>query len=254
MNGADRQYATHSAGDVPAPVAGNPARPQASQVVFAIVMMGLGVIGFVYRDFAMGWQRIPIDHLAGRMFFVYLSAFIELVCGLGLLIPRASRIASSILFVFLLIWAVLLKLPAVVMVPKMEATWLGFGEIAVILAGGWIFFAVHAGDWARSHLKFAVGASGIRIARILFAVSLPMIGLSHFFYTPQTVVLVPAWLPERVAWAYLTGAGNILAGLAVLLAIFPRLAAAMEAAMLAIITLLVWGPGLLRRYPPTGCM
>jgi uncharacterized membrane protein YphA (DoxX/SURF4 family) len=154
-----------------------------------------------------------------------------------------ARVSSRILFVFFLIWAVLLKLPAVVTVPKMEATWLGFGEIAVILAGGWILFALYAGEWEKSHLRFAVGASGVRVARVLFAVSLPMIGLSHFFYTPQTAAMVPAWLPDHAAWAYLTGAGNILAGLGVLFAVFPRLAATAEAAMLGIITLLVWGPG-----------
>jgi uncharacterized membrane protein len=247
MDRSDRHDAEHSDDDISAPDAGNAARPRASQAVFAAMMVGLGVIGLIYGDFAMGWQRIPIEHLPGKQFFAYASALIELVTGLGLLIPRTTRISSRILFVFLLIWAVLLKLPAVVTVPKTEGTWLGFGEIAVILAGGWILFAVHAGEWERSHLKFAVGARGVHMARILFALSLPMIGLSHFFYTPATVALVPAWLPDRLAWAYLTGAGNIVAGVAVLFAVFPRLAATTEAAMLGIITLLVWGPGLVTK-------
>jgi uncharacterized membrane protein YphA (DoxX/SURF4 family) len=223
--------------------AGSMGRPFPSQISFAAMMIGLGVIGLIYGDFAMGWQGIPLQHLPGRQFFAYASAVIELLCGFGLLIPRTTRISSRILFVFLLVWAVLLKLPPIVATPKMEYTWLGFGEIAVILAGGWILFASNPG----AHLNFAVGAGGIRIARILFAVSLPMIGLSHFFYTQATVALVPAWLPDRVAWAYLTGAGNIVAGIAILLGVVPRLAANMEAAMLGIITLLVWGPGLLAK-------
>ena len=243
MDPSNRQVGSDSAGAVLAPVVGNTARLGASQVIFAVMMMGLGVIGLIYGDFAMVWQRIPIEHLPGRAFFAYAAAALELICGLGLLIPRTTQMSSRVLFVFLLIWAVLLKLPAVLSVPWMEATWLGFGEIAVILAGGWILFAIHAGQWERTHLKFAVGVSGIRVARILFAVSLPMIGLSHFFYTKATVALIPAWLPYHSEWAYLTGAGNILAGAGVLFAVVPRLAATMEAAMLGIITLLVWGPG-----------
>jgi uncharacterized membrane protein len=223
---------------------GNSTRPSVSQLGFAVVMIGLGVIGLIYRDFAMGWQGIPIQHLPGRQFFVYASAMIELSTGFGLLFQRTTKISSRVLFVFLLLWAILLKLPPVLASPQIEGSWLGFGEIAVILAGGWVLFAAHAGEWERSHLKFAVGASGIRSARILFGVSLPMIGLSHFFYSAATAALVPAWLPDRVAWAYLTGAGDIVAGIAVLFAIFPRLAATTEAAMLGIITLLVWGPGL----------
>ena len=221
--------------------------PRPSQIVFAVMMIGLGVIGLIYGDFAMGWQGIPIQHLPGRLFFAYASAVVELLCGFGLLIPRTTPISSRILFVFLLLWAVLLKIPPVMKMPKMEFTWLGFGEIALILAGGWILFVSNAGEWERSHLKFAVGASGIRMARILFAVSLPMIGLSHFFYTAATVALVPAWLPDRIAWAYLTGVGDIVAGAAILFGIIPRLAAATEAAMLGIITLLVWGPGLVTK-------
>lgn len=226
---------------------GSVVRSRPSQIAFAIVMIGLGVLGLIYGDFAMGWQAIPLQHLPGRHFFAYASAVVELLCGFGLLVPRTTRLASRVLFVFLLLWAILLKVPPVVSMSKMEYTWLGFGEIAVILAGGWILFASHAGEWQKSPLKFVGGASGIRIARVLFALSLPMIGLSHFFYTQATVALVPVWLPGRVAWAYLTGAGNIVAGVAVLFSVFPRLAAATEAAMLGIITLLVWGPGLVTK-------
>jgi uncharacterized membrane protein len=226
---------------------GNSTRLSVSQIVFAVIMMGLGVIGFIYRDFAMGWQGIPIQHLPGRQFFAYASAVIEFVTGLGLLFQRTTRISSRILFVFLLVWVILLKIPPVLASPKTEGSWLGFGEIAVILAGGWILFAAHAGEWERSHLNFAVGASGTRVARILFAIALPMIGLSHFYYSAATAALVPAWLPDRLAWAYLTGAGDIVAGIAVLFAIFPRLAATTEAAMLGVITLLVWGPGLVTK-------
>jgi uncharacterized membrane protein len=69
-----------------------------------------------------------------------------------------------------------------------------------------------------------------------------MIGLSHFFYSEQTLALVPAWLPYRLGWAYLTGAGSLAACAGVLLGVYPRLAALLEAAMLGTITVLVWVP------------
>lgn len=211
-------------------------------VTFAIVMAALGVIGLIYGDVALVWQRIPIEHMPGQQLLAYAFAVIELATGIGLLLRPLAKPAAAILFVYMVLWAVLLKLPAVVVVPQMEATWLGFGEIAVISAGAWVIYAWLADNHGKP--AFLAGAKGIRNARLLFAVSLPMIGLSHFFYSPQTVELVPSWLPLPLDWAYLTGAGSIAACIAVLLGIFPRLAATLEAAMLAVITLLVWGPKL----------
>jgi len=69
--------------------------------------------------------------------------------------------------------------------------------------------------------------------------------LQHFVYVKETAELVPAWLPYRVGWAYLTGAGQIACGLGVLFSVLPRVAAWAEAGMLTLFTLLVWGPAIL---------
>ena len=66
-------------------------------------------------------------------------------------------------------------------------------------------------------------------------------------YSAETAALVPAWLPARTAWAYLTGAGQIAAGLGVLFSILPRLAAGAEATMLSLFTLLVWVPAVVAK-------
>src|SRR5258706_7904328 len=120
---------------------------KSARMLFAAVMVALGVLGLIYGDFALVWQRIPIEHLPGRTAIAYACAALELAAGLGLLMSRTVRLSAGILFVYLALWAVLLKLPAVVEAPQIEGTWLGFGEITVILAGGWILFVRHAGPW-----------------------------------------------------------------------------------------------------------
>ena len=207
--------------------------------LLALVMIGLGAIGLYTGDFAGVWQRIPIDPMPGRTFFAYATAVVELLTGLGLLLRGSIALASAVLFVFLLLWLILLKVPAVVAVPTMEATWLGFGEIGAIAAGGWILFARHARRPA-----FATGRRGIRLARCLFALCLPMIGLSHFVYDTETVKFIPAYFPFPYFWAYLTGVGSLLACIAILSGVAARLAATMEAAMLVAITVFVWTPWL----------
>jgi uncharacterized membrane protein len=76
-------------------------------------------------------------------------------------------------------------------------------------------------------------------------VSLIPIGLSHLIYGKETAAFVPAWLPFRLGWAYLTGVGQIACGIGVLFSIYPRVAASAEAGMLTLFTLLVWGPAIL---------
>jgi uncharacterized membrane protein len=211
------------------------------RVFFALGLIGLGVLSLVYGDFALQWQPVPA-WVPARTYLAYASGVVMIAGSAGLLSRRTAVFSSGVLFVYALLWLLLLKLPHVVMAPQVEVNWLGFGEIAVIVAGAWVLFAVDHGQMESSRLKFATGESGIRMAQLLFGVALIPVGLSHFVYARETIGFVPAWLPFRPGWAYLTGAGHIAAGLGVLVGVFPRLAATLEAAMIGVFTALVWVP------------
>lgn len=213
---------------------------QALLIFFAIGMIGLGILALVYGDFAEVWQPVAA-WVPGRTGLAYASGIVMLLGGIGLLLRRATASSVRILFPFLIV-GFLLQVPALAMAPLVEVNWEAAGELAVLLSGGWVLFATRSGLGEGSPLAFATGEHGIRIARILFAVALLPIGLSHFVYLKDTVGLVPAWLPFRTGWVYLTGAGHIAAGLGVLFSVVPRLAATMEAGMLGVFTLLVWIP------------
>jgi uncharacterized membrane protein len=216
---------------------------QPALTLFAIGMIGLGILALIYGDFALVWQPVA-PWIPGRTILAYGSGLLMLLGGIGLLFRSTAAWSARILFPYLIVW-LLLKVPALFVAPGMEAVWIGLGEIAVLLSGGWVLFAQLAALPEGTPLKFATGENGIRLARILFAVSLIPIGLSHIVYVKQTADFVPAWLPYRVGWAYLTGAGQIASGLGVLFSIFPRVAAWAEAGMISLFTLLVWGPAIL---------
>jgi uncharacterized membrane protein len=217
----------------------NPLR-QPAKIVFVVGLVALGILALIYGDFALVWQPVP-KSVPARELFAYASGLLMLVSGTGLLFKRTATVSVRILFAYLLLW-LLLKVPGIVVAPQIEEPWLGFGEIAVLFAGGWVLFANLASLPAGSKLKFATGESGTRIAQLFFAIWLVPIGLSHFLYMHETVALMPAWLPYKNGWAYLTGAGHIAAGLGVFFSVLPWLAATMEAAMLSVITFLVWVP------------
>jgi uncharacterized membrane protein len=215
---------------------------QPALTLFAVGMIGLGILALIYGDFALVWQPVP-PSVPGRTVLAYASGLIMVLGGVGLFFRAAAAWSARILFFYLVIW-LLLKAPALLVAPKMEAVWLGFGEIAVLMAGGWVLFARLAGQREGSPLTAATSEKSVRFAQMFFAVWLIPIGLSHIVYVKATADLVPTWLPYRVGWAYLTGAGHIAAGLAVLFSIFPRMAAMAEAAMIGVFTILVWGPAI----------
>jgi uncharacterized membrane protein YphA (DoxX/SURF4 family) len=134
--------------------------------------------------------------------------------------------------------------------PANEAVWLGFGEIAMLPAGGWVLLARLSGleGLGSFFFRHITGERGITIARIIFGLALLPVGLSHIFDVGITASLVPSWLPFRVGLAYLTGVGQMACGLGVLFSVFPRAAALIETGMLAVFCLPFAGPGQMDRF------
>jgi uncharacterized membrane protein len=215
---------------------------QPARIAFAIGIIALGTLGFVYGDFASAWPAgVPF-----RQALLYAASVPMVLAGAGVILERTALTSLRILLPYFVIW-MLLRVPAVIAAPEVEGYWFGVGEIAVLVAGAWLLIADLTTAPRGSIARFLVSARGQRIARVMFALSLLAFGPSHFVYLENTVKFIPAELPFPTGWAYLTGAAHIAAGLGILFSVRARLAAFMEAAMLTIFTLGVWIPEIIAK-------
>src|SRR4029077_11566703 len=103
---------------------------QPALTLFAIGLLGLGVLALIYGDFALVWQPVPA-WLPARSAFSYRTGVLMILLGTGLLIPASRTWAVRILFPYLIVWA-LLKLPDVITNPRIEGSWLGLGELTLL--------------------------------------------------------------------------------------------------------------------------
>jgi uncharacterized membrane protein YphA (DoxX/SURF4 family) len=127
--------------------------------------------------------------------------------------------------------------PAVVQRPGSIADWLGVAESAAMASAALIFAADGSG---------VAAAPAIRLGgTLVFGACAIVFGVSHFAYADFTASMIPAWLPQRVPLAYFTGAAHALAGLAIASGVLRRLAASLEALMMAGFVVLVHLPRVL---------
>lgn len=209
--------------------------------VFAATLVALGLMGFIQGDFAPIWHGVP-GGLPGREALVYLCAIVSLACGIGLLWKRSAPLASRVWLAYLVLWLLLMRLRDIFPAPTVLGAWYGSVQTVEFIAGAWVLYAWFSTEADRRWFGFAAGGNGVRIARVLFGLTLIFFGASHFVYVNLTTPLVPGWLPAPLFWAYFFGCTYIAAGLAVLVGVYARLAASLAAVQMGIFTLLVWVP------------
>jgi uncharacterized membrane protein YphA (DoxX/SURF4 family) len=198
---------------------------------YALAAILLGAVGIFFGDFAMQWQGVPKSIPA--MPWAYVSGAI-LAAGGALILARREKAGALVLASFYGLWVVAFHLPSTVMnaIGSIGA-WNAPAESGFVAAGGLALLASHLG---------ASRPTVALIARLLAGASAVVFGFAHFNYIDFTASMVPAWIPFKTFWAWATGAGHLLTGIALLSGIRARLAAGCEAAMMGSFVVLLHLP------------
>lgn len=200
-------------------------------IPYAVGALLLGAVGIFFGDFAMQWQAVP--KWIPSMPFAYVSGAVLAVGG-ALILARKEKEGALALASFYGLWVVAFHLPSVLMNNIGSiGMWNAPAESGFVTAGGLAMLAAHL-DASRAKVAL--------LARLLAGACAVVFGFAHFNYIEFTASFVPAWIPFKTFWAWATGAGHLLTGLALLSGVRARLAAGCEAAMMGSFVLLLHLP------------
>jgi uncharacterized membrane protein YphA (DoxX/SURF4 family) len=202
-------------------------------VLYALGAVLLGAIGIWFQDFALQWQAVPKSIPA--MPFAWVSAALLLAGGM-LILARRERAGALLLASFYGLWVIAFHLPPTLKNAGSIGAWNAPAEITFLTMGAVALLAGSAGAMS-STLKL--------VARVLAGLSAIVFGFAHFNYIDFTASFVPGWIPYKVFWAWATGAGHLLAGLALVSGVRSKLAAGCEAAMMGSFVVLLHLPRVL---------
>ena len=217
--------------------------------MYAIAAAGLAILMLTYHDFAPMWHTVP-EGIPWRDAWVDGVGLLVLAAGVGLCFSRTALPSVMVIGAYAAVWA-LICVPPILDKPLSVGSWYGVFEALTPLLGAWILFGVLRTQSRAPETPSIERARSLRAAQVLFGVDCVVYGLAHFAYAHLTASMVPAWLPGRLALAYVTGFGHLAAGIALIVGMLPRLAATLEALMMSLFGVLVWVPTLLARIPPT---
>ena len=211
-----------------------PSSPKLGLAAFGAAAVILGLCGFIWRDFAVNWQRVPLG-FPGRTELACVAAACELLAGVAILTRRFARAGAALLTILYAIFTTLWVIQAL-KAPAIYDSWGNvFEEFSLFAAGlaACAMLAPPGSPWAgKAH----------RVARI-YGISAISFGVDHIVYWRGASTWVPAWLPPgQVFWIFFTAICFLLAAAAILFGIKARLAAALLAAEILGFEILVWIP------------
>lgn len=222
-------------------------------ILYSAALVALAVQNLCGAETVSGLEPLP-DSLPGRAFWATLNSLILLGGGLGIIVQKArgkkAVVPELALAVLLLLWTVLLQLPALVGTP-------GSGSLLTCLFEG---LAIGSVAWTAAGIDSTVdltaNARGFpawarRSGSIVYGISLPVFGVLHVIYWKYIIASMPSWLPWQMGWNDFIAVAFFVAGASIVSGIKARLAAIWTGIMFLSWVLVLHLPRTLAASPET---
>lgn len=202
----------------------------AGRFLLVLATLAYGLLCFVFSDFVSGLQPVPAG-IGARLPLAWLTGAALVACAVALAIRRTGASVALLLAAIHASWALLLCLPLVASSKALFGTaWIGCFE-NVAFAGTFLALAAASRGPGAASMSRGWIPRLTALARPLYGSALVVFALSHFRYPDFVAALVPAWIPAKLAMAWLTGAGHLATALAVFSGVAARIACLCHALM-----------------------
>jgi len=210
------------------------------RLFFAVPM---AVFGSEHFTSTAGIAALVPRWIPAHTFWVYLVGIAFLCAAPSIALLIRARLAAALVGMTLLIFVLVMDIPAVVRNPHNRFFWaLALRQLA--FSGGAFAFAMSS--WSarpRPPSTVRPTAALTALPRVFVGVPSLFYGVEHLMhpaYVPGIPLqkLTPEWIPGRIALSYFVGAVLILAGVCLLVNWKPRMAA--TSLGLAILLTMVW--------------
>lgn len=208
-------------------------------VLLAAMTAVLGAISIDTGDFAYTWQPVP-EGLPARAIIARIVGVVLIIVSVLFLVPHTARRGLAAMTAVFAAWLLLLHAPNLLA----GDNWLGFFEFMLPLGACIALAGIARDEWASSPPLLSADKL-VLIGRLCFGIGLIGCGASHFVYTQFAAQMIPEWIPARLFFTYLTGAGHVAAGLSLISGVWMRVSTALLCSMLASFVLLLHVPRVL---------
>jgi uncharacterized membrane protein len=213
-------------------------------LAFVFYAAPLAVFGAEHLTDAHDIMQIIPAWMPARLFWAYFVGVALIAAGLAIALKRHLHLTGSLVALMFLLFVVMMHIPGVVGHPRDRFFWAivfrdsSFGAGALALAGA----TMQRSSSDRGRSNFA-----ITIARVVIGIGMIAYGVEHFLhaaFAPGVPLekMTPAWVPLPYLWTYLTGAIEVIAGVAILINRYTRDAAVCVGLWIMLLTLLLYVP------------
>lgn len=181
---------------------------KSGRYLFAIAIIAFGIIQLVNMNFMSGFLPVS-EKFPVRKLFLYLTSFLFLFGGLGMIATASYRFAARYIGYVLLFLCFVPHLITLLTNIHDPGPWTSIAENAALCGGAFIISGYGK-----------LPARG----RILFALSLLVFAVQHFMYADFIAGLIPDWIPLKIFLAYFIGVAFAAGSISILTHIKTRLA------------------------------
>lgn len=214
------------------------------RALFATAIAGLGAQCLVRSNAVPALE--PVLARAELPVIGWVTGVVLIAAALAMLTRRAASYGAAVIASVLLLWVVLLHVPALVAAPRSGSAWTCAFETFALSGAALLLWGLTVRISGTDRTALSLASRATTIGRLMYGVSMPAFGVLHFLYIPYIVYVTPNWIPAHVFFAYATGAAHIASGLSLVSGVLSRLAGYCTAAMFGSWVLIVHAPRVLR--------